>query len=100
SGGPYSIGKRIDLSYSRAMVTAALNGELDDIDFYKESYFNLMIPKSCPGVPDELLNPIYTWDNKDEYDRLAKELANKFNDNIKKFKGIEEDVLKSGPSLF
>ncbi|RKX72517.1 phosphoenolpyruvate carboxykinase (ATP) [candidate division TA06 bacterium] len=100
SGGPYGIGKRIDLPYSRAMVTAALNGELDGIDFYKESYFNLMIPKKCSGVPDELLNPISTWDDKEEYDRLAKELANKFNDNIKKFKGIEEDVLKSGPSLF
>jgi len=99
-GGPYGVGHRIDLPYTRAMVTAALSGELRNVDFVKEEYFNLMIPTSCPGVDDKILNPINTWANSDDYKKSAKELAKKFNENIKKFEGVDDTILDAGPKRF
>ncbi|EGD51003.1 phosphoenolpyruvate carboxykinase (ATP) [Thermoanaerobacter thermohydrosulfuricus] len=99
SGGPYGIGNRINLAYTRAMVTAALNGSLDDVEFVKDPIFNLNIPTSCPGVPSEILNPKNTWTDKEAYEKAAKNLALRFAENFKKYKDVTEEIKKSGPNV-
>ena len=85
SGGSYGTGKRISLKYTRAMITAILNNEINDVLYTKHEIFGLNMPNSCPNVPSELLNPKNTWENKNDYDLKAKELANAFNQNFKQF---------------
>ncbi|REJ31993.1 MAG: phosphoenolpyruvate carboxykinase (ATP), partial [Bacillota bacterium] len=85
SGGGYGVGERINLKYTRAMVSAALNGDLDFIEFEKEEHFGLMIPTSCPGVPDEILNPKATWWDKAAYEAQAARLKELFEENYKRF---------------
>lgn len=85
SGGPYGVGKRMKLSYTRAMISAALNGGLDHNHYKTHHVFKLMIPLHCPNVPDEILDPSKTWSNKEEYFLKAYELANAFADNFKQF---------------
>ena len=87
TGGAYGIGNRINLQYTRAMITAALEGKLDDADYETHPVFGFMVPKSCPGVPSEILNPRNTWKDKDEYDKKAKELGKQFIKNFEKFAG-------------
>lgn len=87
SGGPYGTGARISLKYTRAMIAAALEGKLDDVDYEEHPVFGFMMPKECEGVPAKILNPRNTWENQREYDRQAKELAEKFNKNFEKFNG-------------
>ncbi|SHE81386.1 phosphoenolpyruvate carboxykinase (ATP) [Thermoanaerobacter uzonensis DSM 18761] len=99
SGGPYGIGSRINLTYTRAMVTAALNGSLDGVEFVKDPIFNLNIPTSCPGVPSEILNPKNTWADKEAYEKAAKNLALRFAENFKKYKDVTNDIKKSGPNV-
>ena len=97
SGGPYGVGKRMSLKYTRAMITAALNGQLGG-DFETHEIFGLAMPTTCPNVPDEVLNPKNTWKDKDEYDRTAQKLANKFNKNFEKFSEYaNEEILKGAP---
>jgi phosphoenolpyruvate carboxykinase (ATP) len=84
-GGPYGTGSRIKLAYTRAMVSAAMNGELEHVDYETEPFFKLNLPKSCPGVPDELLNPRKTWPNPEDYDVAAAELVKRFEKNFGKF---------------
>jgi phosphoenolpyruvate carboxykinase (ATP) len=86
-GGKYGIGKRIDINYTRAMVEAALNGDLDNVEYEYDSLFHLNIPKTCPGVPSEILFPINTWENKNEYFTAAKKLAQEFSDQFEKAYG-------------
>jgi phosphoenolpyruvate carboxykinase (ATP) len=97
SGGGFGVGERINLPYSRAMVTAALNGDLDEVEYVTHPIFNLDYPVSCSGVPDEVLNPRSTWENKDAYDKKAEELANLFAQNCDKFINMPEAVRKAGP---
>ncbi|MBE3578521.1 MAG: phosphoenolpyruvate carboxykinase (ATP) [Caldanaerobacter subterraneus] len=97
SGGPYGIGKRINLEYTRKMVSAALKGELDKVEFTKDPIFNLDIPASCPGVPSEILNPRNTWKDKEEYDKTAKRLAQRFIENFQKYKDVSEEIKNAGP---
>lgn len=97
SGGPYGVGERIKLKYTRAMVTAALNGELDKSEFVLDPIFNVLVPKSCPNVPSEILNPKNTWKNPDEYDKAARDLAKRFVENFKKFDHVSEAVINAGP---
>ncbi|RDC56992.1 phosphoenolpyruvate carboxykinase (ATP) [Pedobacter chinensis] len=85
SGGPYGVGKRMKLSYTRAMISAALNGGLDHQHYKKHHVFKLMIPLHCPNVPDEILDPSKTWDNQEEYFIKAYELADAFTQNFKQF---------------
>lgn len=99
TGGPYGVGQRMDLPYTRAMVKAALEGTLDSVEFEEEPFFGLMIPKTCPDVPTEVLNPKNTWDDKNEYDKSAKHLAKSFVENMKKFAGISQEVLQAGPKI-
>ncbi|TCD11567.1 phosphoenolpyruvate carboxykinase (ATP) [Pedobacter frigidisoli] len=83
SGGAYGIGKRIKLSYTRAMITAALSGNLDHQHYKKHHVFNLMIPLHCFNVPDEILDPSKTWNNQEEYFIKAYELNNAFEENFR-----------------
>ncbi|MCH7534797.1 MAG: phosphoenolpyruvate carboxykinase (ATP), partial [Bacteroidetes bacterium] len=91
-GGPYGIGKRVKLKHTRAMIKAALRGELDDLDYIQQAIFGLFMPTSCPGVPDKILNPRRSWPNIEAYDQKAFELAEAFVDN---FRNYENDKLRS-----
>ena len=96
SGG-YGKGDRIKLSYTRAMVKAALAGNLTNAKFVEHPIFKISMPTECPGVPTEILNPRNTWEDKEEYDAKALELAEKFNENFKKFNNVPESIIKAGP---
>ena len=98
SGGPYGVGKRISIKYSRAMVTAALTGSLDIVKYRHDEVFNLDVPTECPNVPSEILDPKNTWIDKDSYDLSAKKLAQLFSDNFKKFKDVTDDIKSAGPN--
>jgi phosphoenolpyruvate carboxykinase (ATP) len=100
SGGPYSVGNRIRISYTRAMITAALQGKLSNVEYEAHPVFGMMMPKKCPGVPSEILNPRNTWEDKDKYDAKAKELAKKFTENFKKFAGhVSKEILAAAPKM-
>jgi phosphoenolpyruvate carboxykinase (ATP) len=96
-GGPYGIGKRIDLNYTRSMVTAVINGELDKCSFKLHQIFNLEIPLECPGVPNKLLDPAQTWNNQNEYLQAAATLANLFIQNFQKFGEVSQKIIDAGP---
>ncbi len=98
-GGPYGIGNRIKLSYTRALVTAALNGELSKVEYEQHPVFKVFIPKSCPGVDAEILNPMNLWFDKDAYMKQAKMLAGKFIDNFTRFESAPNFVVQAGPVI-
>jgi phosphoenolpyruvate carboxykinase (ATP) len=85
SGGPYGQGSRIQLSYTRAMITAALEGALDKVEYHPHPVFGMAIPATCPGVPAELLNPRNTWPSLTAYDEMAGHLADWFTTNFQKY---------------
>jgi phosphoenolpyruvate carboxykinase (ATP) len=98
SGGPYGVGSRMKLSYTRAMITAALNGELNNVEFEVHPVFGMMMPKSCPNVPADILNPRNTWEDKAAYDTKAKDLARQFIKNFEKYaSGVSEEILAAAP---
>ena len=97
SGGPYGVGERIKIEYSRAMVTAALTGSLDIVKFSHNDIFNLDVPTECPNVPSEILEPRNMWIDKDAYDLSAKKLAQMFVDNFKKFENVSNEIRLAGP---
>jgi phosphoenolpyruvate carboxykinase (ATP) len=100
SGGAYGVGSRIKLSYTRAMITAALEGELDNVEYETHPIFGMMMPKTCPGVPSEILNPGNTWADKDEYDAKAKELAKQFIKNFEKYASdASEETAGTAPKV-
>jgi phosphoenolpyruvate carboxykinase (ATP) len=89
TGGPYGVGKRMKIAHTRAMINAALAGELDHVKYRVDPVFNVEVPESCPGVPAEVLDPRKTWSDGKAYDEQAKKLASMFADNFKRF---EQDV--------
>jgi len=98
TGGPYGIGSRMKLKYTREMITAALNGDLDNVEFVNHKVFGIAKPQSCPNVPSEILNPRNTWADKDLYDVKAVELGQKFKENFAKFEEFaNEEILAGGP---
>jgi phosphoenolpyruvate carboxykinase (ATP) len=100
SGGSYGVGSRIKLGFTRAMITAALNGELDKAEFETTPIFNLSIPKSCPGVPTELLNPRNTWGDKNEFDAKLNTLAASFVKNFGQYAEFaNEEILNASPKI-
>lgn len=100
SGGPYGVGKRIKLSYTRAMVTAAIEGKLNDVAYEIDPIFNVQVPVECPAVPREILKPRNTWQDKEAYDDKAQELASLFTGNILKFSNnISVDIEKQGQNF-
>jgi phosphoenolpyruvate carboxykinase (ATP) len=98
TGGPYGVGKRIKLGFTRAMVTAALSGELDKIQTWTDPIFGLAVPKRIAGVPDALLHPRETWQSPADYDAQASHLADLFAENFKKYEsGVGDAVKAAGP---
>ena len=97
SGGPYGVGKRMNLNYTRAMVTAALSGDIDKSPFKHHEIFNLDMPTACPGVPSEVLDPRNTWSDKEKYDSFARRLAGLFIKNFEKFGNVEKAIKVAGP---
>ncbi len=100
SGGAYGVGQRMKLSYTRAMITAALTGKLKGVTYEKLPIFELAIPTSCEGVPTELLNPRNTWTDKAAYDETANNLAGQFVKNFEKFAAeTSEEILAAAPKV-
>ena len=97
SGGVYGTGERIKISYTRAMVRAALDGQLTDVTFNRDPHFGVSVPNSCPGVPEEVLDPRSTWQDKSAYENTANNLRARFEDNFKQFDDhVSEEVKKAG----
>lgn len=100
TGGAYGTGSRIKLRYTRAIIDAIHTGKLDAVKTIKDEYFDLSIPTTCPDVPDGLLSPWNTWDDKSAYDATAKKLVGLFHDNFEPYReGSSEDIINAGPSL-
>lgn len=100
TGGPYGVGSRMKLSYTRAMITAALNGDLNKVAYETHRVFGVEIPESCPGAPTELLNPRNTWKSTAEYDAKAKVLAMEFAKNFEKYADqARPEILNAGPKV-
>ena len=98
-GGPYGVGKRINLDYTRSMVRAVIRGLLDNQSYEHHPIFNLDIPTACPDVPPEILNPVNTWPDKEKYNTAARRLASLFVKNFEKFNDIPQEVRDAGPIL-
>lgn len=100
SGGGYGVGSRMKLSYTRAMITAALEGSLDSVQYVPHGVFGVSMPVTCPNVPDELLNPRNTWANPADYDAQCEKLAQLFNDNFEKFAdGASDEIKNAAPKI-
>jgi phosphoenolpyruvate carboxykinase (ATP) len=98
SGGPYGVGQRMKIGYTRAMIRAILNGSLAQTATTPDPIFGVNVPVSCPDVPNEVLQPRNTWEDKDAYDASAKDLARRFNENFKKYEaGVSEAVRAVAP---
>lgn len=98
SGGAYGVGQRMKLSYTRAMITAVLNGELDNVTFEAHPVFGMLMPTTCPNIPEQILNPRNTWTDKDAYDATAKKLAAEFIKNFEKYaSGVNDEILAAAP---
>ncbi len=98
TGGPYGTGSRMKLKYTRAMITEALDGNLENVEFENHEIFGLAVPQSCENVPDEVLNPKDTWSDKEAYDKKARHLAKSFQDNFKQFEDYANtEIMKGAP---
>lgn len=98
-GGPYGIGKRMSIKHTRALLNAALDGELAHVKFVQDPVFGFSIPLECPGVPSEVLNPREAWTDKNAYDEKRKELAGLFTENFKKFDVKNEAICSAAPKF-
>ncbi|MFN2224039.1 MAG: phosphoenolpyruvate carboxykinase (ATP) [Candidatus Promineifilaceae bacterium] len=99
-GGPYGIGKRISIQYTRRLLNAALSGELKDVEYYEDPVFGFHVPKSCPDVPADVLYPAESWPSKSEYDSKYRQLAARFVNNFKKFAdACPLEVCAAGPEI-
>ncbi|MGI8892392.1 MAG: phosphoenolpyruvate carboxykinase (ATP), partial [Bacteroidia bacterium] len=100
SGGAYGVGSRIKLAYTRAIITAALKGELEKVKYEKLPVFGFEYPTSCPGVPEEILNPRQTWQDKSAYDAKANDLASAFIKNFEQYASIANpEILEAAPNV-
>lgn len=98
SGGPYGVGKRMNIGHTRAMINAALDGNLRGVEMRYDSVFNVSVPTSCPGVPNEVLDPRNTWEDKAAYDLQATKLAEMFRQNFKRFANeVPVEIVEAGP---
>ena len=99
-GGAFRVGKRISIAYTRAMLNAALSGQLLEVEYSTDPVFGFEVPKTCPNVPDDVLNPSSSWPSKELYMQRYRELASRFIDNFKKFeKDSPPEIRASGPML-
>jgi phosphoenolpyruvate carboxykinase (ATP) len=98
TGGPHGVGSRIKLSYTRALVTAALAGKLDSVEYRKDPVFGIEVPRAVPGVPAEILDPKSTWNDQSAYDAQAAKLADMFRKNFADFaSGVDGKIAAAGP---
>lgn len=98
SGGAYGTGERMSLKHTRAMITAAMQGALNDVEYEAHPVFGVLMPKSCPNVPENILNPRNTWEDKDQYDQKANELANLFIKNFSQYASeASQEILDAAP---
>ena len=95
SGGSYGTGSRMKLKYTRGMITAAMNGKLDNVEFKTQPIFELAIPTECEGVPSEVLNPVDTWEDKAAFEETAQNLASQFIKNFAQFEAETSDAIMS-----
>ena len=100
NGGPYGVGNRMKIRYTRAMLNAALDGELDNVEYSKDARFGFEVPTSCPNFPSEVLQPRTTWEDKNAYDEAADNLANMFNENFERYaEGVSDAVNHAAPKV-
>ncbi|MUP44613.1 phosphoenolpyruvate carboxykinase (ATP) [Gramella sp. BOM4] len=99
TGGPYGIGSRMKLKYTREMISSALEGKLENVEYETHEIFGLKMPKSCEGVPSEILNPKNTWKDKEAYDKKAHELAGFFKKNFSKFEEYANEEIMNGAPI-
>jgi len=100
TGGPYGVGNRIQLTYTRAMIKAALEGKLYGVEYKDDNVFRLQVPQDCPDVPNAILNPRNTWKNGHEYDEMSKKLSGLFDNNFSRFANkASKEVINSGPRV-
>jgi phosphoenolpyruvate carboxykinase (ATP) len=101
TGGPYGVGRRINITDTRAIVRAALNGDLDDVPTYRDEVFGLNIPERVPDVPQAILRPRSTWDDPEAYDRQARKLAWMFEENFARnfASSVEQRITAAGPHV-
>jgi phosphoenolpyruvate carboxykinase (ATP) len=100
SGGSYGVGQRMKLNYTRAMITAALDGKLNNVEFDAHPIFGMLMPKSCPQVPSEILNPRNTWADKNAYDITARNLAQQLIKNFEKYAvGVAAEIVAAAPVI-
>ncbi len=99
-GGPYGVGKRISIQYTRALLNAALSGKLDNVQYYRDPVFGFSVPVSCEGVPASVLSPGDAWPNQQVYLEKYRQLAARFVQNFKKFQaGCADDIRAAGPVI-
>lgn len=99
AGGGYGVGKRMSIKATRACINAILDGSIKDAEFEQTRFFKLFIPKSLPGVDDQLLNPRNAWSDASAFDATAEKLAGMFINNFKKYSNDNDDFTKAGPQL-
>lgn len=100
SGGPYGVGKRMEIAYTRAMIRAALGGTLRQMPMRHDAIFNLAVPTRCPDVPENILDPRRTWTDAAQYDEQAAKLATMFHANFSRFsKQVPDEVAEAGPQV-
>lgn len=98
TGGPYGVGSRMKLRYTREMISSALEGKLENVEFTEHPIFGLKMPVECENVPSEVLNPRNTWKDKEAYDKKAETLATSFQKNFEKFeKQANVEILSGAP---
>jgi phosphoenolpyruvate carboxykinase (ATP) len=99
-GGPYGVGKRISIAYTRALLSAALTGKLLDVEYYTDPVFGFQVPKTCEGVPSGVLDPASSWSNRETYMNKYRQLASRFIDNFKKFHDeTPPEIVNAGPHI-
>ncbi|MEP7137681.1 MAG: phosphoenolpyruvate carboxykinase (ATP) [Chloroflexota bacterium] len=99
-GGPYGVGKRISIKHTRALLNAALTRKLANVDYYRDPVFGFDVPKTCPNVPDNVLEPWSSWPSREEYDKRYRDLAQRFIENFAKFTdGTPQEVVEAGPKV-
>ncbi|MGE5250272.1 MAG: phosphoenolpyruvate carboxykinase (ATP) [Bacteroidota bacterium] len=99
-GGPYGVGKRISIRYTRALLNAALSGKLADVEYYQDAVFGFEVPKSCPDVPGNVLEPWSSWPSRADYDKRYADLAQRFVENFAKFEAeTPREVVEAGPRI-
>jgi len=98
-GGPFGVGSRMKLSHTRAMLNAALSGELAGVPAETHPVFRVAVPKSCPGVPAQFLDARGMWPNREAYDHAAHDLAARFNRNFEKFGGVAPEIVEAAPAI-